>query len=203
MGNHIHFAIEVADISLSRIMQNLSFRYTRWINSRQRKMGHPFQGRHKALLVDADSYLLELVRYIHLNPVRAGLVGDAADYEWSGHRAYQGHEVIPWLSTGWVLAQFGDSAGLARNRYGRFVLDAMDEKRRNEFHQGGEDTRVLGDEYFFQQTMVHSNEYVQKKLLWKRLSPLFVNCAISTRKSCTAPVDSACLPKHALLPVGW
>ena len=72
MTNHIHLAIQVADEPLSGIMQNLSFRYTRWINKKQARTGHLFQGRYKSILVDADSYVLELVRYLHLNPVRAG-----------------------------------------------------------------------------------------------------------------------------------
>jgi len=80
MNNHIHLAVQVSDISLSRIVQNLSFRYTRWVNSQQKRMGHLFQGRHKAVLVGRDNYLLELVRYIHLNPVRTGLVMRAEDY---------------------------------------------------------------------------------------------------------------------------
>ena len=74
MTNHLHLLIQVADIPLSRIMQNLSFRYTRWSNGRQWQSGHLFQGRYKAVLVNGDEYLLELVRYLHLNPVRAGLV---------------------------------------------------------------------------------------------------------------------------------
>jgi len=80
-------------------MQNLSLRYTKWINFSQGRTGHVFQGRYKALLLDADSYLLEIVRYVHLNPVRAGMVDAPEDYPWSGHRAYLGMEIIPWLSS--------------------------------------------------------------------------------------------------------
>jgi hypothetical protein len=74
MTNHIHLALQCGDLPLQRGMQNLSFRYTRWINWQTKRTGHLFQGRYKAVLVDSDSYLLELVRYIHLNPVRAGMV---------------------------------------------------------------------------------------------------------------------------------
>lgn len=74
MNNHIHLVIQVAEISLSRIMQNVSLRFTKWINYTQSRTGHLFQGRYKALLIDAETYLLELVRYVHLNPVRAGIV---------------------------------------------------------------------------------------------------------------------------------
>jgi hypothetical protein len=71
MTNHVHLAIQVGEVPLSRIMQNIGFRYTTYLNRRKKRTGHIFQGRYKALLIDADSYLLELVRYIHCNPVRA------------------------------------------------------------------------------------------------------------------------------------
>ena len=102
MDNHLHLAIQVGDIPLSKIMQNLSFRYTRWVNKHQQRLGHLFQGRYHAILVDQDSYLLELVRYIHLNPVRAKWVDRPEDYPWSSHQAYLNAEAIPWLTTDWV-----------------------------------------------------------------------------------------------------
>ncbi len=79
MSNHIHLALQVGEIPLSRIMQNLSLRYTKWINWRTQKHGHLFQGRYKAVLVEGDEYLLPLVAYLHLNPLRAGTVEGAAD----------------------------------------------------------------------------------------------------------------------------
>lgn len=149
MTNHIHLAIQVGDIPLSRGMQNLSFRYTRWINWGEKKTGHLFQGRYKAVLVDGDRYLLELIRYIHLNPVRAGMVEAPEEYSWSGHRAYLGKELLPWLSTDWVLGQFGKSVAKARDRYMSFILDGLGEEHRPEFHgKGGEDSRLLGDDSF-------------------------------------------------------
>ena len=100
MTNHVHLAIQVGDVPLSRIIQNLSFRYTRYLNRRKNQVGHLFQGRYKALLIDADSYLLELVRYIHNNPVRAGMVKTAEEYPWSSHHAYLGstkcHHYASW-----------------------------------------------------------------------------------------------------------
>lgn len=149
MTNHIHLAIQVGDIPLSRGMQNLSFRYTRWVNWREKRTGHLFQGRYKAVLVDGDRYLLELIRYIHLNPVRAGMVEAPEEYPWSGHRAYLGKELLPWLTTDWVLGQFGQSAAKARDRYISFMLDGLGEEHRPEFHgKGGEDSRLLGDDSF-------------------------------------------------------
>jgi hypothetical protein len=99
MNNHIHLVLQVADIPLSRIMQNVSLRFTKWINYSRSRTGHLFQGRYKSLLIDAETYLLELVRYVHLNPVRAGIVSSAAEYPWSGHRGYLGMEVFPWLTS--------------------------------------------------------------------------------------------------------
>jgi len=148
MSNHLHLAVEVGRVPLGRGIQNLSFRYTRWINLREKRMGHLFQGRYKALLVDRDAYLLELVRYIHLNPVRAGLVEEPLDYGWSGHRAYLGKEQVPWLSTDWVLSQFDNRLGIARRRYRAFVRAGVNEGYREEFHSGAEDPRVLGDDGF-------------------------------------------------------
>lgn len=116
-------------------------------------MGHLFQGRYKALLVDADSYLLELVRYIHLNPVRAGLVDDPSTYPWSGHRAYLGEEVLPWLTTEWVLEQLDKRLSLAQKRYAAFVREGMKEGYREELHRGGDDSRVVGTDGFVERVL--------------------------------------------------
>ena len=148
MTNHIHLAIQVSDIPLSRAMQNLSFRYTRWINWRQKRTGHLFQGRYKAVLVDGDSYLLELVRYIHLNPVRAGVVKDPEEYPWSSHRAYLGKETLPCLTIDMLLEHFGRSLATARDGYRKFVLDSLGEEHRPEFYGTGEDTRFFGNDNF-------------------------------------------------------
>jgi len=148
MTNHIHIALQVGDIPLSRGMHNLSFRYTRWINWREKRTGHLFQGRYKAVLIDGDSYLLELIRYIHLNPVRAGMVNDHEEYPWSSHRAYLGKEFLPWLTTDWMLGRFGKSVAKARAGYRTFVLDGLGEEYRPEFHGGRVDSRLLGDDSF-------------------------------------------------------
>lgn len=76
MPNHFHLLLEVGRAPLSKAMQALLYRYTRRYNQRYRKIGHLFQGRYKAILCDRDSYLMELIRYLHLNPVRAGMVSD-------------------------------------------------------------------------------------------------------------------------------
>ncbi len=148
MTNHIHLVIQVSDIPLSKIIQNVSFRYTKYINKKKKRIGHLFQGRYKAILIDEDSYLLELVRYIHNNPVRGGLVNDPIDYPWSSHSAYLGKSEIPFLTTSLVLGQFGDKLPVACKNYLDFVNKGMSEDHREEFYAGQVDSRMLGDENF-------------------------------------------------------
>jgi len=157
MDNHVHLAIQVSDMPLSKIMQNLSFRYTRWFNRRQKRIGHLFQGRYKAILVDKEAYLLELVRYIHLNPIRAGIVDNIVSYEWSGHRTYLGMDSLACLTVDYVLGQFADHDVQSRQRYTAFINDGLESGYRPDFHQGGEDSRLLGDDRFIEDTM----EYLQ------------------------------------------
>lgn len=92
MSNHIHLAVQVGEVPLSRIIQNVAQRYTQWFNWRHQKCGHLFQGRYKAIMVDADSYLSELAAYLHLNPVRARIVQRPEQYLWSSQRVYLGKE---------------------------------------------------------------------------------------------------------------
>lgn len=154
MTNHVHLAIQITEISLSRILQNLSFRYTRWVNWRQGRTGHLFQGRYKAVLIDADTYLQELTRYIHLNPVRAGMVRKPEKYPWSGHRAYLGLETIPWLTTDWVLSQFSEKVSVARRAYMKFVQEGMEGGRQEEYYRGSDaDSRILGDDTFIERVL--------------------------------------------------
>ena len=90
MSNHLHLALQVADAPLGPIVRRIAGVYARRIQQRLPTTGHLFERRYRSVLVDADTHLLRLVRYIHLNPLRAGLVADPADYPWSGHRAYLG-----------------------------------------------------------------------------------------------------------------
>jgi len=156
MTNHLHLALQVGELPLSHVMQNLSFRYTRWINWRENRTGHLFHGRYRAILVDADAYLLELIRYLHLNPYRAGMIDDPVSYPWSSHRAYLGREAIPWLTTEWVLGQFGQSVMKARNRFREYVFAGLVEGHRPDFHRGGTDPRLLGDDQFLDKCLAES-----------------------------------------------
>ena len=170
MSNHVHVAVQVGDVPLSRIIQNLSFRYTRWINWRLSRSGHLFQGRYKAVLVDADAYLLELTRYIHLNPVRAGIVKEPEDYPWGGHRAYLGREVIPWLTTDWVLSQFSKRQSSAREAYGRFIQDGKKGIYRREYHAGsGTDSRILGNDQFIDRVLKKEEKRSRRRVNFDRI----------------------------------
>lgn len=158
MTNHVHLIVQIGNISLSRIMQNLSLRYTKWINFAQSRTGHVFQGRYKALLLDADRYLQELVRYVHLNPVRAGMTTTPDEYTWSGHHAYQGNETLPWLTTNWVLSMFSADIRTARKGYRDFVADGLGEPKKVEFHSGTHEGRILGDDFFTDTALIKADQ---------------------------------------------
>lgn len=164
MTNHVHLAVQVGEVPLSKIIQNVSFRYTRWVNWRKNRTGHLFQGRHKAYLVDVDEYLLQLVRYIHLNPVRVGLATLPGDYQWSSHRSYIGKEALPWLATDWILSQFAPTIGKARRGFAAFVADGMAEGHRPEFHGSGmTDSRCIGEDRFVEQALVRATTYAERR----------------------------------------
>lgn len=122
MQNHYHLLIETPEANLSRGMHLLNGVYTQWFNREHRRVGHLYQGRFKAILVEKQAYLLELARYIVLNPVRAGIVKKASDWPWSSCRATVGPDTGPeWLTTNWLLSQFGSSRKRASTAYRYFV----------------------------------------------------------------------------------
>ncbi len=147
MDNHIHLLIEVGKVPLSKIMQGLLQSYTQWYNGKYRLVGHLFQGRYKAILCDKDVYLLNLIRYIHLNCVRAGIVRDPSDYKWSSHRIYLGLEKSKIVAPDFVLSQFSRNKQEAIRMYGAFVLEWKGEGKQDEFYRTI-DQRLLGEEDF-------------------------------------------------------
>lgn len=159
MNNHVHLAVQVGITPLSNVMHHLSFRYTRWINQRENRVGHLFQGRFKAILVDADAFLLELVRYIHLNPVRVGLADDPANWLWSGHRTYLGLTETPWLTTDWIYSQFTQDIMTARASYAKFVVEGASERFREDFHWGSVQGRILGDDDFIEASLRQAEQW--------------------------------------------
>ena len=123
MTNHVHLAAQVGDIQLGRLMHAVASPYARRKQRRIPTTGHLFERRYRAILVDTDAYWLTLVRYIHRNPVEAGIVADPADYRWSSHRSYLGRASPAWLTMGPTLAMFGGSAADAAAAYYRFVAE--------------------------------------------------------------------------------
>jgi REP element-mobilizing transposase RayT len=122
MTNHYHLLVETPDANLSQGMRHLNGVYTQRFNRHHQRVGHVFQGRYKAIIVEKESYLLELARYIVLNPVRARMVHSAGDWSWSSYRATAGLMQAPeWLATDWLLAGFGSRRRAAIDRYRAFV----------------------------------------------------------------------------------
>lgn len=149
MTNHVHMAIQCHDRPLSGFMRCIASQYARSTNKKMGRTGHLFERRHRAILVQADSYLQELVRYIHLNPVRAGMVEAIADYPWCSHRAYLTGTPPDWLTLDWVLSAFGESLADARHQYARFMRIDCPTSIWQKFREGSDnDHRVLGDDGF-------------------------------------------------------
>jgi putative transposase len=123
MTNHYHVLLETVDGNLSKGMRQLNGLYTQRFNRRHHLVGHLFQGRYKAILVQKEAYLLELTRYVVLNPLRAGMVNVLEDWHWSSYPIVTGREAAPvWLDTDWLLGQFGTERSKALLGYREFVM---------------------------------------------------------------------------------
>lgn len=156
MTNHVHLLVQVSDVPLGLAMMRIAGRYARETQRRRPTTGHLFERRYRAILVDAESYLLELVRYIHLNPVRAGIAADPRDYFWSSHCAYLGKSTPGWLTTEFVLAMFHAQPSRARQAYRRFVLAGIGRRTDEGLIAGRrDDPRILGNDRFLQNVQRH------------------------------------------------
>jgi REP element-mobilizing transposase RayT len=151
MPNHFHLLIERRDDSISRVMQRLLTAYSQYYHRKHQKSGHLLQGRYKAILCQTDRYLAELVRYIHLNPVRAKMARYPEDFEHSSHRAYLGLDPESLVDAEPVLRHFGASKKMARERFTFFVRAAMKVGHQKEFYRV-EEGRILGSEDFVTDT---------------------------------------------------
>ena len=125
MNNHYHLLIETPEGNLSKGMRQLNGLYAQRFNQRHQRVGHLLQGRYQSILVDKENYLLELSRYIVLNPVRAGMVKEPKDYRWSSYQGTSGYQKIPGLFTDWILSQFGEEKTTIK--YQTFVLSGIKE----------------------------------------------------------------------------
>jgi len=153
MTNHYHLLIETPDANLSKGMRYVNGVYTQRFNRKHSKVGHVFQGRYKAILVDKNEYLQELSRYIVLNPVRAGMVEGAEDWSWSSYGVTVGIEHCPsWFDREWLLSSFGKKETTAIKHYIQFVANGVQQpspwsKIKNQIY--------LGSDGFVEQVQAH------------------------------------------------
>ena len=149
MPNHFHLLVRSGPAGLSTFMRRLQTGYAGAFNRRHRRSGHLFQNRFKSILVEDGPYLLELVRYIHLNPMRAGLVRNLREldgYRWSGHAVLLGKREASWQDTEQVLLQFGETRVRSVRAYRDFVSEGVSQGRRPELAGRRRVGRVCGDE---------------------------------------------------------
>lgn len=150
MNNHYHLLLETPQANLSRALRHLNGVYTQAFNRRHRRVGHLLQGRYKAIVVEKETYLLELCRYVVLNPVRAKMVTQPQAWQWGSYRATAGMEDAPsWLTVDWVLGQFGGTRARAQREYVQFVAEGHTRETRPWEHLQGQ--IYLGSEEFLQQ----------------------------------------------------
>jgi REP element-mobilizing transposase RayT len=193
MDNHFHLLLKTGRVAVAQVLQRLLTGYAVSYNRRHGRHGHLFQNRYKSILCQEGPYLLELVRYIHLNPVRAGIVSTAEEldhYAFSGHSAVMGRCRNDWQDTGGVLRLFADRVATARRRYRRFVGEGIALGRREELIGGGlvrssggwaavktmrrdklfqkSDERILGDGEFVEQVLAHAQEQMERKYRLQR-----------------------------------
>ncbi len=147
MGNHVHLLIETKEKPLSKIIQGINQRYTMYFNKKYGTVGHLFQGRYKAILCEKDAYLLSLVKYIHLNPIRAKVVKSLLEYRWSSHGSYirrDRHESIVDIEQ--VLSIFSKNESKARRLYQNYVGEGHGITREDVYSTVSQ--RILGGEEF-------------------------------------------------------
>ena len=210
MRNHFHLLIRTGTRSLAEIMRRLLTGYVVNYNRRYRRHGHLFQNRYKSIVCDEESYLLELTRYIHLNPLRAGLVRSMAElrrYPWVGHGTLLGRRPRAWQDVEAVLGQFATRRREAMRRYERFVAEGVPLGRRPELTGGGlvrshggwsqvislrrkneraaSDERILGGGDFVERVLAQAHETIRQTLAWRGRVPGLVDLleAIARRES--------------------
>lgn len=164
MKNHIHLLIQVGEISLSKIMQNLAFRYSQKINRKHKVLGHLFQGRFKAILIQEESYFIKLLRYIHRNPVRAGITDTPENYIWSSHNTYLANNEIAWLTRNYALLKFDINHDIAISIYATYTSQDEPQEELDILRKNFREGYVLGDDNFFNSVRSYQPTTVNKKL---------------------------------------
>lgn len=160
MTNHYHIFVQTPRANLSRIMRHINGAYTIYFNLKRKHTGHLFQGRYKAIVVEADQYALELSRYMHLNPVRAGIVPTPEHYRWSSYSSYIGNEQAPaWLNRKIVLGMLSTDLSCSQKRYREFVEDLIGKEYDSPLQQTVGST-ILGCAEFVDSVMA---DYLEKE----------------------------------------
>ncbi len=155
MTNHYHLLVETPEGNLSQVMRHINGAYTNYFNTKRQRAGHLFQGRYKAILVEADEYAKTLSRYLHLNPVAARIVERPGEYEWSSYNDYVGEREAPqWLARGLVLAGFGVAGSRRQGAYRDFVEGSLGHDLPNPLEQVVGST-LLGSEGFVAWAVEH------------------------------------------------
>lgn len=148
MQNHYHLFLETPSGNLSRIMHFINLKYSNYFNLKHQHCGHTFQSRFHAILVQATEYAKEVAAYIHLNPVRAGIVDRPEEYDWSNYREYLGiANPLPWTENAFVLRLFGASLPEARKEYEKHVMARLAQKQPNPLAPANK-TGILGSPEF-------------------------------------------------------
>jgi REP element-mobilizing transposase RayT len=196
MNNHYHLIIETPDGNLSKGMRQLNGVYTMRFNKRHDTVGHVFQGRYKAVLVQKESHLLEVCRYVVLNPVRAKVAEAPVRWRWSSYWGTAGMErPHPCLTTGWVLGQFGAKRRAAEREYRVFVRDGIGEKTIWDDVKG---QSILGDGSFVDRLIDYVRGYEEVREIPKSqryvnrpsLSEIFKNTKEEKRKRDTGIAEA-------------
>lgn len=184
LSNHYHLLLETPAGNLSQIMRHINGAYTTYFNTKRKRAGHLFQGRYKAILIDADEYAQELSRYIHLNPVRAGITVRPEDYPWSSYRYFIGGQDVPeWLTTDFILGYFGKRTRDAQKNYRKFVEELIGRDYGSPLEKAVAST-ILGSADFVDEI---TKKYLQTKRADRNLPALK---ALSTRPSLDRIIDT-------------
>jgi REP element-mobilizing transposase RayT len=163
MSNHIHLAVQVVEENISVIMQNLAFRYAAYVNRHQNRVGHLFQGRFRAIIIDSSTYLKALVKYIHLNPVRARIVACPDQYRWSSHQVYLKCSELAWISSDYLLRGFDNNLDEAVAVYKQYINDT-DSGKDVDFKIGFR-SGILGDNDFIEACMQKTTFAIDKPII--------------------------------------
>ncbi len=168
MSNHYHIVIETPKANLSKVMQYINGSYTTYINTKKTRSGHLFQGRYNAIVVDKDNYLLELSRYVHLNPVRAAIVEKPEEYSYSSYQAYINNKKDETLTKELIMGMISSPRQESKRRYREFVESAIGREEDNPLKEvyGG---IILGRTGFIKEALGRlKSEYLQKEEIANR-----------------------------------